>query len=140
MIDPTEPVNMAPMNYENWGKLMKTWSTGENYLGDGRDYPRPKTLEQVKEQLAQAQTGLVLPDRVIHLEVVIGRSDTLLLRIPPADLVRATEERLKSQDYPVPSFYGDVYGGQAPTPLPDLPARLRFHAQRIGDYSIAHCQ
>jgi len=26
-------------NHEVWGKLVKTWATGINYLGDGNDYP-----------------------------------------------------------------------------------------------------
>ncbi|MDB5373184.1 MAG: hypothetical protein JWP04_1826 [Belnapia sp.] len=140
MIDPTEPMDMEPVNFENWGKLVKTWSTGTNYLGDGQHYPVPKDLCELKQQLARAQTGVVLPPRIVDLDVVIGRSDRLLLRIPPANLLQAAETALQTQDYTLPVFYGDSYEGQAQTPLPDLPARLRFHAQRIGDYTIANCQ
>ena len=140
MSNPTEPVNMTPVNYENWGKLMKTWATGEDYLKDGNAYPVPATLDEVRQQLAAAQTGLVLPARIKHLQVVVGRSDTLLLRLPPPDLVKASEQRLATQDYALPAFYNEHYDGQAPTPLTDKAARMRFHAQRIGDYSIANCQ
>ncbi len=139
-IDPTEPVNMIPVNYENWGKLVKTWATGEDYIQNGHKYPVPKTLSEVKQQLAAANTGLTLPARVRKLKVVVGRSDTLLLRLPPPDLVRASETRLAQQDYPLPPFYIDHFNGAVPMPLPDKEARMKFHAKRIGDYSIAHCQ
>ena len=140
MIDPTEPMDMAPVNYENWGKLMKTWATGQDYVKNGHHFPVPKTLEEVKEQLRMAQTGVVLPARIQHLQIVVGRSDTLLLRLPPPDLVKASEKRLATEDYTLPAFYNEHYDGQAPTALPDKAARLKFHAQRIGDYSIANCQ
>ena len=38
MPDPTEPVNMVPVNYENWGKLVKTWATGKDYVQNGHPY------------------------------------------------------------------------------------------------------
>lgn len=140
MSDPTEPVNMIPVNYENWGKLVKSWATGEDYLQDGHHYPVPENLDVLRQQLRMAQTGLELPARIQNLQVVRGRSDTLLLRLPPADLIKASEQRLETQDYSLPAFYGAAYDGQAATPLPDRAARLQFHAQRIGDYTIANCQ
>ena len=138
-IDPIEPVNMTPVNYENWGKLVKTWATGEDYIQNGHKYPVPRTLDEVKRQLRAANTGLELPARIQHLQVVVGRSDTLLLRLPPPDLVKASEKRLETKDYSLPPFYNDHYGTAAPE-LPDKTARMKFHAQRIGDYSIANCQ
>jgi hypothetical protein len=139
-IDPTEPVDMIPVNYENWGKLVKTWATGEDYIQNGHKYPVPETLDEVKRQLAAANTGLTLPERIQNLQVVHGRSDTLLLRLPPPDLVKASEKRLSTEEYAMPAFYNDRFDGAAPAPLPDKEARMRFHAQRIGDYSIANCQ
>ncbi|MBL6078612.1 hypothetical protein JMJ56_11390 [Belnapia sp. T18] len=138
-LDPTEPVNMTPINYENWGKLIKTWATGNDYVGNGHEYPVPETLDEVKRQLAAANTGLTLPARIQKLQVVVGRSDTLLLRLPPPDLVEASEKRLAKKDYALPGFYNDHFGCVAPA-LPDKDARMKFHAQRIGDYSIANCQ
>ena len=140
MNDPIEPVNMVPVNYENWGRLMKTWATGEDYVKNGHEFPVPQTLDEVRWQLAAAQTGLELPARIQCLQVVVGRSDTLLLRLPPPDLVKGSEARLAAEDYALPAFYNEHYDGQAPTPLADKAARMRFHAQRIGDYSIANCQ
>lgn len=140
MSDPTELMDMAPVNYENWGKLMKTWATGEDYVKNGHHFPRPNSLDDLKEQLRMAQTGVVLPARIQCLQVVAGRSDTLLLRLPPPDLIKAAEMRLETDDYAMPAFYNEHYDGQAPTSLPDKAARMKFHAQRIGDYTIANCQ
>jgi len=28
-------------NHERWGNLVKTWSTGKNYLEDDNEYPLP---------------------------------------------------------------------------------------------------
>ena len=49
-------------NHEVWGKLVKTWATGKNYLDDGNDYPLPTTIEQFKEQLAMAQVFASVPE------------------------------------------------------------------------------
>ena len=32
---------MQVTNHERWGNLVKTWSTGKNYLDDDNDYPIP---------------------------------------------------------------------------------------------------
>jgi hypothetical protein len=29
-------------NHERWGKLVKTWATGNNYLEDDNEYPLPE--------------------------------------------------------------------------------------------------
>ena len=29
---------MVVTNHERWGNLVKTWSTGKNYLGDDNEY------------------------------------------------------------------------------------------------------
>ena len=42
-------------NHERWGKLVKTWATGTNYLEDDNEYPLPTTMDEFKEPLAKAQ-------------------------------------------------------------------------------------
>ena len=54
-------------NHERWGKLVKTWSTGKNYLEDDNDYPLPATIDEFKEQLAKAQVFATVPDRFKHI-------------------------------------------------------------------------
>ena len=41
-------------NHERWGKLVKTWATGVNYMDDENSYPLPDTMEAFKEQLGQS--------------------------------------------------------------------------------------
>jgi hypothetical protein len=133
-----EPINMAAINYENWGRLVKTWATGRSYFPDGKVYPVPQSLEEMQEQLDEVQSGLQLPKRMKHLQVVQMRSDTMMLRLPPADLVAASERRLEKEEYSMPPFYDEAYQHQ-PVPMDSLEDRLRFHARRIGDYTIANC-
>jgi hypothetical protein len=73
-----------------------------------------------------------------HLEVVRMNSDTMTLRLPPANLVEASERRLEKEDYAFPPFYDEAYQHQ-PAQLPTHAERMRFHARRIGDYTIANC-
>lgn len=50
-------------NHERWGKLVKTWATGTNYLDDNHEYPLPTTMDEFKEQLAKAQVFATVPER-----------------------------------------------------------------------------
>jgi hypothetical protein len=49
---------MPVTNHERWGNLIKTWSTGKNYLDDENEYPIPTTIDEFKEQLVKAQAPL----------------------------------------------------------------------------------
>ena len=44
-------------NHERWGKLVKTWSTGTNYLEDENTYPVPETVEEFKDHLEECDYG-----------------------------------------------------------------------------------
>ena len=57
-------------NHERWGKLVKTWATGKNYLDDDNDYPLPETMDEFKEQLAKAQVFATVPDRFKQIKFV----------------------------------------------------------------------
>ncbi len=138
MINMLEPINIAAINYENWGRLVKTWSTGRSYFDDGTVYPIPQTLVEMQEQLDAVQSGLRLPKRMQHLQVVMMAPDTMTLRLPPAELVEASERRLEKEDYTFPPFYDEAYQHQ-PAPLQTHEDRMKFHARRIGDYTIANC-
>ena len=41
---------MVVTNHERWGNLVKTWSTGHNYLEDDNEYPLPETVDEFKDQ------------------------------------------------------------------------------------------
>ena len=60
---------MQVTNHERWGNLVKTWSTGKNYLDDDNEYPIPTTVDEFKEQLAKAQVFMTVPERFKQGEV-----------------------------------------------------------------------
>jgi hypothetical protein len=63
-----------------------------------------------------------------------------VLRIPDGRQILEAERQLERGGYFLPPFYRDAFNHVEPTPLPDAAARLVFHAQRIGDYTISNCQ
>ena len=55
-------------NHERWGRLVKTWATGTNYLDDDHEYPLPTSMEEFKEQLAKAQVFATVPERFKQIQ------------------------------------------------------------------------
>ena len=68
-------------NHERWGKLVKTWATGTNYLEDDNVYPLPETMDEFKEQLAKAQVFATVPDRFKHITFVKQEQDTITVKL-----------------------------------------------------------
>jgi len=126
-------------NHERWGKLVKTWSTGKNYLDDDNEYPVPETVEQFKEQLAKAQVFATVPERFKHIQFVTSDQETLLLKLPPKVMIEDSEAMLGEQGstYPIPPFYKRLFNGMDPVIPED--EKFRVHAERIGDYTISNC-
>jgi hypothetical protein len=115
-------------NHERWGKLVKTWSTGKNYLEDDNEYPVPETVEEFKEQLAKAQVFATVPERF-----------KLLLKLPPKVMIEDSEARLSEvgSTYQIPPFYKRLFNGADPV-IPEAD-KFKVHAERIGDYTISLC-
>jgi len=126
-------------NHERWGKLVKTWSTGKNYLDDDNEYPVPETVEQFKEQLAKAQVFATVPERFKHIQFVTSDQETLLLKLPPKVMIEDSEAMLSEQGstYPIPPFYKRLFNGLDPV-IPEH-EKFKVHAERIGDYTISNC-
>jgi hypothetical protein len=126
-------------NHERWGKLVKTWSTGKNYLDDDNEYPVPETVEQFKEQLAKAQVFATVPERFKHIQFVTSDQETLLLKLPPKVMIEDSEAMLSEQGstYPIPPFYKRLFNGIDPVIPED--EKFKVHAERIGDYTISNC-
>ena len=126
-------------NHERWGKLVKTWSTGKNYLEDDNEYPVPETMEEFKEQLAKAQVFATVPDRFKHIQFVTSDQETLLLKLPPKIMIEDSEARLSEpgSTYPIPPFYKRLFNGTDPI-IPEAD-KFKVHAERIGDYTISFC-
>jgi hypothetical protein len=81
-------------NHERWGKLVKTWATGTNYLGDEHEYPLPATMDEFKEQLAKAQVFANVPERFKQIQFVSSDQETILVRLPPKVMIEDSEELL----------------------------------------------
>ena len=126
-------------NHERWGKLVKTWSTGKNYLEDDNEYPVPETVEEFKEQLAKAQVFATVPERFKHIQFVTSDQETLLLKLPPKVMIEDSEARLSEAGatYPIPPFYKRLFNGTDPV-IPEAD-KFKVHAERIGDYTISLC-
>ncbi len=126
-------------NHERWGKLVKTWSTGKNYLDDDNEYPVPTTMEEFKEQLAKAQVFATVPERFKHIQFVTSDQETLLLKLPPKVMIEDSEAMLNEpgSTYPIPPFYKRLFNGVDPV-IPETD-KFKVHAERIGDYTISFC-
>ena len=78
-------------NHERWGNLVKTWATGVNYLDDENQYPIPQTMDEFKEQLSKAQVFATVPERFTKIEFVSSEQDTILVRLPPKQMIDDSE-------------------------------------------------
>ena len=126
-------------NHERWGKLVKTWSTGKNYLDDDNEYPVPATVEEFKEQLAKAQVFATVPERFKNIQFVTSDQETLLLKLPPKVMIEDSEAILRESGttYPIPPFYKRLFNGA--DPVVTEADKFKVHAERIGDYTMSLC-
>src|ERR1700721_776009 len=107
---------MVVINHERWGNLVKTWSTGKNYLDDSNEYPIPSSVDEFKEQLAKAQVFMTVPDRFTQIKFVAQDMDTIVVRLPAKFGFEDPEERLSQpgSTYPIPPFYKRLFNGMDP--------------------------
>jgi hypothetical protein len=124
-----------------WGLLVKSWATGQDYVGGDTSkpypYPRPQTLQEFNDQTAKAGAGVILPRHITSLLMIQGTKELLLIKLPPAEMVKDSEITLQTQPYTVPPFYSPrAFGNTAPNVLD----KMKFHAERIGDYTVRICQ
>ena len=175
------------LNVEEWGRLVKSWATGENYVdaapadqpprgqpipGDAAwKLPAPTSVDVTTAGVAATiprawvlaaddakarmhaagveispQSGFGAYARVI---LVQGDERTLVLRLPSADRISASEDQLLAAPpgsaYGLPTFYDLLYAvftDDVPNPAPMPDSRegiMRLHANRIGDYSMSQC-
>jgi hypothetical protein len=136
-----EPVVIADNDWETWGKLVKSWATRENRINPGGppdEYPVPESLDAMKEQMTRAgMKGFVIPPRIKAVHFVWYNAETLVLKLPNKELIKASEAALGGgAPYPLPAFYDDIYGKAHNIPQQDKQKR---NDQRVGDYTIRAC-
>jgi hypothetical protein len=124
-------------SYEQWGKLVKTWATGKDYVKNGHKYPRPSSIDELKEQCALAAVDAVIPDHYKYIKYAEGDVDTVVIRLPNPTMLADSEAILETagSEYLLPRFYRAIFQN-APAVIPD---KLKLHAERIGDYSMSNC-
>jgi hypothetical protein len=123
-----------------WGKLVKSWATGTNYIAPNRPSPAiPRSMEELLAQAADIGLTIKFPDGMVGLEIIQYSSQTAVVKLPPKSMVEETEADLDKQDalYPMPRFYEDFFS--VPLPQMNKTGLLDLHAARIGDYSIRNC-
>ncbi len=122
-----------------WGKLVKSWATGKNYIAPNRPAPAiPRTMEDLLAQAADIGLTITFPDGMVGLEIIQYSSQTAVIKLPPKSMVEDTENELQhGAPYPMPRFYDDFFA--APLPSMCTEDLLSLHAARIGDYSVRNC-
>lgn len=122
-----------------WGKLVKSWATGNNYISPDRPAPAlPRTMDDLQAQAADIGLVISFPDGMVGLEIVQYSSQTAVIKLPPKSMVEDTEQELVTgAPYPMPRFYDDFFA--APLPQMRTNQLLDLHAARIGDYSVRNC-
>jgi len=133
---------MTVQNYVRWGKLIKTWATGTSYFKEDSppitidQLPIPRSVDELKQQAALVGAGLAIPINMVGLAVIQYSADTVVIRLPPAERIKAKEAELQqgSGSYWLPDFYAQIIGREL-----TIAQKLDVHAARIGDYTISMC-
>ena len=125
-----------------WGKLVKSWATGKNYIvpsSPAPPIPIPRTLVELLAQVADTGLRVSFPDDMVGLHIVQYSPETAVIKLPPKSMVENTETELNKANalYPMPPFYEDFFRLRLPTM--NKAQLLDLHAARIGDYSIRNC-
>jgi len=159
-----QKITIGRNDYPAWGKLVKTWATGQNYIDhvmtetdpvptteeQPLKYPKPRSFEEFWDQCAQARIGLVyddgnytpvLRDDGIGLIVLQGDADVFVLRLPPREILLEYEKRfLAGGTYEFPPFYSTVFGTEPlPSQYDTKVKRMTIHADRVGEYTLNTC-
>lgn len=116
------------VNFKAFGEKVKAWARGSEAL--------PGTMQEFADQLASANIGVKVPERLKHIRFVQDDDETLTVRLPCKTTLDVAETRLAKDGgaYPLPAFYERVFQTQ-----PQIADMVSFQAERIGDYSIAQC-
>lgn len=127
-------------DFAAWGNLVKTWALNVDRVQNGGTYlPPPTTVAEFDAQCAAANVGLNRPSNFTKLQItqLPNASDTIVLKLPPADQILDSETELgRGANYVVPPFYRIDIFNNAPEVIQN---KMRVHAERIGDYTISIC-
>lgn len=136
-------------NHERWGLLIKTWATGKNYIGGNPDERAkapydmlPGTVEKFVEIITLAGVGPVNVDLLTDISFTrLTGPGSIVIRLATPEMIAESEDHLVNGPvYGLPAFYSSMFqGAPVERPLTD-PEKMKFHATRIGDYTLSVCQ
>lgn len=151
---------------EAWGKLVKTWATGKNYVDHeatedkpvpieadtSLKYPKPTCFADFVSQAIKAKVGLVFEDgqdtpvtgeEAIGFVLLQATSDTSVLRLPAKEKIEESEGKLLGGErYLLPDFYARIFDRPAGVVDGRVSTKLQImqlHAERVGEYTINTC-
>jgi hypothetical protein len=166
MTFPRINVRNIPHNHEKWGKLVKTWATGMNYVRhpisddapfptqveDPPEFPRPGSFREFVAQCQAAEVELFFDDGIndrdvtgneaMDLRVIVVPPDTAVVRLPESEKIKASEDRLLNRfaSYPLPGFYERIFETLPKPEQTSSPSQKAvLHAERVGEYTINTC-
>jgi hypothetical protein len=139
-------------NWEAMGLLIKTWATNTDRIKNGKTFlPKPTTVEGFCDMLVDAKaTGRQAVDRWLAsfggsmktVSFVQSTPEHLVVRLPMEQMLLDTEDAISKTPpgvpfaYPLPEIYSShAFEGRQPR----ITDAMKFHAMRIGDYTIAQC-
>jgi hypothetical protein len=147
---------------EVWGRLVKTWATGKNYVRHAiteaspfptvvetpPEFPKPTSFQDFVTQCTKAGVTLFFEDGVNNPPVSANEpmgfvllqvtSDTAVLRLPAKEKIEESEQNLLVKNYTLPQFYTRVFGS-APQAQNTLTKKAVLHSERVGEYTINTC-
>ena len=108
-----QKITIGPNDFLAWGKLVKTWATGRNYVDHqmteakpvptadelAPNFPKPRSFGEFWDQCGRAGVGLVFDDGKntpvdrddgIGLIVIQADADAYVLRLPPEERLATT--------------------------------------------------
>lgn len=128
--------------------------------GASPKYPIPKNFADFVTQCKLAKAGLIYENTGMPVEptdkmgfvAIVGKPDEFVLRLPPKENIDETEAKMKAgQAYVIDPFYKGVFECKSSDStvtctlvlngdlLDTNKKRFDFHAERVGDYTIAGC-
>jgi hypothetical protein len=98
------------------------------------------TVDEFKARVTAASVDITaMPTEYTNVIIVQGSASTLVMRLPPKDMLQGTEDDLLNGGaYQMRPFYSALYNGP-PTPPTDPAGIMELHANRIGEYTLNNC-
>src|SRR5688572_11393105 len=100
---PQGSFDISLIDFERWGRLIKTWATGKSYFEDIEprltidQLPVPRTREEFERQCRLAQTGLQVPSSMKGFTIIQHSWDQLFISLPPKQRIEAFELAMRDE-------------------------------------------